>query len=216
MKAGAIFDMDGLLFDTELVYNREWYKIANQYDLTIHEEMLDELRGTNGSVMNDIINRYCKDVDAEKLTKELFENAKHSLAVNVPMKAGAHELLDYLKAHAVKMAIASSAPSALIMSNLKGAGMDSYFDVVVSGQQVTHGKPAPDIFLLAASKLGLAPKDCYVLEDSIHGVHAGVRAGCFTIMVPDLVAPDAQVCELCNAIYPSLFDVIEALRAEEL
>lgn len=216
MKAGAIFDMDGLLFDTELVYNREWYKIANQYGLTIHEKMLDELRGTNGSVMNDIINRYCKDVDAEKLTKELFENAKHSLAVAVPMKAGAHELLDYLKVHAVKMAIASSAPNALIINNLKCAGIETYFDVVVSGQQVTHGKPAPDIFLLAASKLELAASDCYVLEDSIHGVHAGVHAGCFTIMVPDLITPDAHVWELCNAIYPSLFDVIEALRNEEL
>lgn len=212
MKAGAIFDMDGLLFDTELVYNQEWYYIAELYGLKVDPAMLDELRGTNGSRMIGIVNTYWPRVDAKKLTDELFAHAIVTLSTHVPMKPGVVELLEYLKQHAVRMAVASSAPMELIKSNLRLAGIADYFDAVISGEQVVHGKPSPDIFLLAAQQLGLPAADCYVFEDGIHGVRAGIRAGCSTIMVPDLVPPTEELYEQCTGIYPNLPTVLHAMQ----
>ena len=105
--------MDGLLFDTELVYNQEWYYIAELYGLKVDPAMLDELRGTNGTRMSEIVNTYWP-VDAKKLTDELFAHAIVTLSKQVPMKPGVVELLEYLKQHAVRMAVASSAPMELI------------------------------------------------------------------------------------------------------
>lgn len=212
MKKGAIFDMDGLLFDTELVYNTSWYEVADNLGLLIHEKMLDELRGTNGTIMNSIVNSYLPRVDAEKLIEEVFAFAKKMLAHSVPMKDGVIEILSYLKDNNIKLALASSAPMDLILSNLKMSKIDFYFDVIVSGQQVVNGKPHPDIFLLAAEKLMLSPSDCYVLEDGFHGVEAAVRAGCSTIMVPDLLVPTKKQYEICCGIYTSLIDVIDAIK----
>lgn len=212
MKSGAIFDMDGLLFDTELVYNDEWYYIAGLYNLQINPVMLDELRGTNGSRMTGIVNRYWPDVDAEKLTNELFAHAAVSLSKHVPMKPGVLELLKYLKRNGVHMAVASSAPMELIQRNLCLTGIVSYFDAVVSGEQVIHGKPCPDIFLLAADKIRLKAEDCYVFEDGINGVKAGIQAGCSTIMVPDLVPPVKELYEQCTGIYPDLYAVLQAIK----
>lgn len=215
MEKGAIFDMDGLLFDTELVYNQAWHEVAKQHKLSIHPEMLDAIRGTNGVFMQQIVNSYWPEVNAEKLIDEVFENSRNILTQSVPMKPGVHELLDYMKSKNLVLALASSAPLDLIYSNLKIANIFSYFDVVVSGEQVVRGKPAPDIFLLAAEKLSLNPENCYVLEDGLHGVHAGIQAGCATIMVPDLIAPTEELYEKCVGIYHNLYEVLEAMKKSE-
>lgn len=215
MKAGAIFDMDGLLFDTELIYNDEWYHIATKYGLNLQQDMLNELRGTSGVLMNHIVNAYWPDVDAAKLTEELFENARNTMKQYVPVKSGVYEILTYFHKNHVRMAVASSAPLALIQNNLQLAEITKYFDVIVSGEEVKHGKPAPDIFLLALQRLHLAAEDCYVFEDGIHGAYAGIQAGCSTIMVPDLLPPTDELCKLCTGIYYSLHDVMQAIKNKE-
>lgn len=212
MKTGAIFDMDGLLFDTEVVYNEEWKVVAKEHHLEFHPEMLDEMRGMSGASMYKVMNKYWPDIDAAQITKELFEHARETLKWKVPVKPGVESILKYFRENNVKCAVASSSPMDLILSNLKVAHIDSYFDVVVSGQQVAHGKPAPDIFLLAASELGLDPHDCYVFEDGPNGLHAGVAAGCSTIMVPDLIKPTEELQEICIGIYPTLEAVMEAIK----
>lgn len=216
MKKGAIFDMDGLLFNTELVFNTSWHEVANSHGLSIHEEMLDELRGTNGMIMNTIINSYIPNADAEKLVQEVFAFAKKALEQSVPMKEGVIEILPYFKDNNVKLALASSAPLDLILNNLKKSNTDIYFDVIVSGQQVINGKPEPDIFISAADKLMLNPSDCYVFEDGFHGVEAAVRAGCSTIMVPDLLVPTKKQYEVCCGIYTSLRDVLAAIKEGQI
>ena len=94
--------------------------------------------------------------------------------------------------------------------------MEAYFDAVVSGEDVTHGKPAPDIFLLAANRLGCNPADCYVFEDGINGVRAGLAAGCTTIMVPDTVLPTDEVRAACAGVFASLDEAREAIAAHRL
>ena len=214
MKLGAIFDMDGLLFDTERVYNEALYFIANQYGLHVEQEMLNKLRGTSGETMYNIVNTYWDSVDSKQLCDELFAHAKKILQHHVPVKEGVYEILSFFKEHHVKMAIASSAPRKLILHNIKEANIQDYFDVIVSGDQVQHSKPSPDIFLLAADKLKLSPRDCYVFEDGIHGVKAAVLAGCATIMIPDLLPPTPQEYASCIGIYKSLDSFLNELKSQ--
>ena len=183
MRAGAIFDMDGLLFDTELVYNQEWYYIAELYGLKVDPAMLDELRGTNGTRMSEIVNTYWPRIDAKKLTDELFAHAIVTLSKQVPMKPGVVELLEYLKQHAVRMAVASSAPMELIKSNLRLAGIADYFDAVVSGEQGRAWKAVPGYLPSSCTETESAGAGLLCFEDGINGVRAGIQAGCSTIMV---------------------------------
>lgn len=215
MKSGAIFDMDGLLFDTEILYNNMWGKVAETYGLKLNGKMLDEMRGTGREAMYKIINRYWPTVDAPKIREELFEEARKELLKNVPIKQGVIEILEYLKNNGVRLAVASGSPLESVKNNLKVARIDSYFDVVVSGEQVSFGKPAPDIFLLAASKLGLGAEDCYVFEDAPNGVYAGVKAGCKTIMIPDMLSPTEDLYEIVVGIYPNLIEALEGIKRGE-
>lgn len=110
--------------------------------------------------------------------------------------------------------MASSNEAELIRANLAKTGLEGQFDVLLSTSQVARGKPAPDVFLEAARQLGLRPEECYVFEDGINGVKAGIAAGCRTIMIPDLIEPTEEIVGRCAGIYPSLLDALEALRAE--
>ena len=94
--------------------------------------------------------------------------------------------------------------------------MEEYFDVVVSGFEVACGKPAPDVFLHAAEKLGLDPKDCYVFEDSISGVQAGFAAGCATVMIPDISQPTEELRKMYVGVYTSLLDAMEEIKAGKI
>ena len=104
----------------------------------------------------------------------------------------------------------------MVEHNLELAGIAQYFDVVVSGQEVVYGKPEPDIFLLAAERLGLSPMDCYVFEDGINGVKAGLAAGCTTIMIPDLTPPTEELKHACAGIYSSLLEAKDAMLQHEI
>ncbi|MGN1031113.1 MAG: HAD family hydrolase [Butyricicoccaceae bacterium] len=213
MKKGAIFDMDGLLFDTERIYRTVWSEPAPQFIPEVNPEVAEAVCGTSGEHLKGILHHYYPGVDAEAYICWVLDRVGELLRHEVPKKTGCEEILSYLHAHGVKIAVASSSRRSLIESNLKIAGVDQYFDAVVSGIELKRSKPAPDIFLLAAEQLGLAAEDCYVFEDGYNGIRAGAAAGCTTIMIPDLSAPTEEMYSLCAAIYPSLSDALEAIRA---
>lgn len=121
---------------------------------------------------------------------------REKLSVHVPVKAGVHEILDFFKKQGVHMAVASSSLKEQIEANLIKSGIRDYFTEIVSGTEVEHGKPAPDIFLYATKKIGYAPEECYVFEDSKNGVKAAHAAGCKTIMIPDLIEPIPAIVPL--------------------
>lgn len=215
MKA-AIFDMDGLLFDSELIFDHAWQMNADNHGFVLDPKMQEELRGCSGVVMRNIVNRYLPNQDAFVLQKELFENALSLEREYVPMKPGVFEILDYFKSEGFKLAVASSSPQDMIENNLRVSRLETYFDVIVNGSEVSKGKPNPDIFLLACERVGACPEECYVFEDARAGVAAGVAAGCKTIMIPDLVKPTIIEKETAYGIYDDLNLALEDIKKKGL
>lgn len=216
MKQGAIFDMDGLLFDTERMYRDSWKQSTQQFGLVHNPDFPRTVCGSSGAHMREIILQYYPQVDAKAFADDCILRVERELETHVPEKTGVRDILQYFKQHGVRVAVASSSKRATVLHNLKQADILSYFDAVVSGDQVTHGKPAPDIFLLAAQQIGCEPENCYVFEDGTNGIRAGAAAGCTTIMIPDLTPPNAQLEQLCAGIYPSLSDAMNAIAGNEI
>lgn len=216
MKKGAIFDMDGVLFDTERLYQESWMILAEEMGLVPNPAFPKAVCGTNGSYMLDVIRKYYPSADAQTYMQNCLDRVAQIVETAVPEKEGIHEILEYLHQNGVKVAVASSSPLETIEHHLKLSGIFPYFNAIVSGGQVTHGKPAPDIFLEAAARLHLPAEACYVFEDGMNGIRAGVAAGCTTVMVPDLTEPTEELYHICAAVYPNLTAVLNALKAGDL
>ncbi|MCC2254991.1 HAD family phosphatase [Ruminococcus sp. CLA-AA-H200] len=208
---GAIFDMDGLLFDTEKVFQQTWHEIAYERGVTLPDSYAREISGTTGEDSRKIVEKYYKTTDGRAVIEECKRRVRKKLEKNVPEKPGVENILRRFRENGIRTAVASSSDKELIENNLRVTGLAGYFDEVVSGKEVKRGKPAPDIFLLAAERIGCSPCECYVFEDSENGIRAGAAAGCFAVMVPDLVTPSDEVRELCGAVCESLDEAAEVL-----
>lgn len=212
MRTGAIFDMDGLLLDTERLYQESWVEMAKRFGQKPDPAFPTAVSGTSGEGMRAVIRKHYPAVDPYTFQAGCIARVDEILdKQGPPVKPWARELLEYLSARGVKIAVASSSKHQRILSNLRAVELDQFFDAVVSGQEVERGKPEPDIFLLAAKKIGRAPEDCYVFEDSVNGVRAGMAAGCVTVMVPDLVPPPEGLA--VSQVCPSLLDVKALMEA---
>lgn len=216
MLKGAIFDQDGLLFDSEAIYTRSWIAAGKEMGFEVPREFCTAVSGSSGPSMERIVHEYFPDIDAKAYISLLFKICYEEQARCLPEKPGVHEILDFFKARGVKLAVASSSHRDRIRLNLERTGLTGYFDEVVSGEDAACGKPDPEIFLIAAKRLGLAPEDCYVFEDSFNGVRAGHAAGCRTIMIPDLRQPDGEIAQLYDGCCESLLAAMEKIAAGEL
>ncbi|MCF2557621.1 HAD family phosphatase [Fournierella massiliensis] len=213
---GVIFDMDGLMFDTERLFSHYWTDACRDYGIPRKEEFVQAVRGSSGEKMLACVRRYYgEELDAQAFCRRCYEYVDEYLKTTVPKKKGLDELLAWLKARGLPAAVASSTYRSLVERNLRTAGVEEYFRKVVTGDQVEHGKPAPDIFLLAARQLGLAPGNCLVLEDSFNGVRAGAAAGCVTVMIPDLSQPTPELLSLCSGCLEDLGQVPDFIERYE-
>lgn len=204
---GAVFDMDGVLFDTERLYQETWRELAGERNIRLEEDFVKAVSGTNGEGMKQVIEEYYGVSDGSDIVEECMKRMKRKLEIHVPVKKGVFEILESFHRLGMRLSVASSSSLRQIEANLFRSGIREYFSEIVSGAEVKYGKPAPDIFLLAAKKTGCRPEECLVFEDSENGVRAGHLAGCFTIMIPDLIEPSAEIRPLCSKIYPDFLRV---------
>ena len=216
MIEGVIFDMDGLMFDTEPIWTRTWEPVLATIGVAYPEGLADAVRGTSGKTMDAVINRFLPDVDAAYVRETAYRMVHEELEKGAPKKPGVDELLAYLHEQGIPMAVASSSSLEAIGLNLTNGGVREYFSELFTGVGMANPKPAPDIFLNTAAAMGVDPARTLVLEDSLSGVRAGVAGGFVTVMVPDLVAPDAFTREHAAHICESLHEVRELLAAGAL
>ncbi|MBR0478223.1 MAG: HAD family phosphatase [Solobacterium sp.] len=208
---GAVFDMDGTLFDTERIYMEIWFELGREYGVSLGADFTREVCGTGGEKMYRILEQYFSVPDGSVVERKWQERSVERMKYYVPLKEGTLELLEWFRGHGYVMAVASSSPMSWITHYLDVSGTAQYFREVISGRQIARGKPAPDIFLQACERLGVEPADCWVFEDSKNGVKAGYAAGCRTVLIPDLTEPDDETRALC-AVYPSFTVFLKELK----
>lgn len=210
----VIFDMDGLIFDSERETMLSWIEIANKYGIENILKPYMACIGTNKVKTKQImLDEYGDDFDFDKYAKEasIVYHEKNDNG-KLPMKTGVRELLEYLKNAGKKMAVASSTRKETVVNQLRAAGIDTYFDEVICGDMVKRSKPHPDIFLLACEKMGVSPSKTYGLEDSYNGIRALNKGGLHPIMIPDLLPPTDEMEGLSEVIVKDLLEVIEYLK----
>lgn len=208
---GVIFDMDGLLFDTELIYYQSSQKIADLMGFPYSKELYLRFLGVSDEEVQENYHQIFKEYGREKVeefirrsyadTIEAFEAGK------VPMKQGVLELLDYLEEQRIPKMVASSNVRPAIELLLSNSGIIDRFEGIVSAEDVSRAKPDPEIFRKAVDFLKTEPEKTLVLEDSSHGVTAAYKAGIPVIMVPDLLQPDEELRNKTLEVFDSLSEV---------
>lgn len=218
MIRGVIFDMDGLMFDTERVSMRVWKEQLAKHGWTFTEEHGNRIRGCNDAGIRAALTQaYGPDFDYEPVRDGVRVRLAQLLdEEGMPIKTGLVELLQWLREQQIPCAVASSSRAATVEHHCKQAGVLDYFDHLVCGDMVQHSKPDPEIFLKAADLLNVPPQDCLVLEDSFNGVRAGVAGGFVTVMVPDLDQPSPEIRALYTACADSLLTVRSWLQEGKL
>ncbi len=209
---GAIFDMDGLMFDTEMVWQKNWHAIADKMGVTLEDSFLMDICGSSGRDMERAVEKHYHVTDAKPIITECINQVHHDLEIEVIEKPGLHEILQWLKENDFKIAVASSSSREIIQRNLIKTNTLQYIDVYCSGQEVQHGKPAPDLFLKAASLINVPIEECYVFEDAYNGVRAGHAANAKTIMIPDRIAPNEEMEQKAYAICSSLLEALKQVK----
>lgn len=211
---GVLFDMDGVVLDTEALYARFWREAAAALGHTMSYEQALGMRSLSSTAGQAQLESYFgKGVSrAEFRTKRIELMDAYVDVHGVELKPGIRELLDFLDEQGIKAAITTSSPLERVERYLGPHGLLHRFQRLCSGTEVAHGKPEPDIYLYGAACLGLKPKDCIAIEDSPAGVLSAYRAGCMTVMVPDLDQPDEETEKRLHAKADSLTDVINLIK----
>ena len=206
---GVLFDMDGLVVDTEKLYSRFWREACAFYGYEMSYEQSLKMRGLGGQAGEAMLHRFFgPQADYLALRSKRIELMDAFVDANgVELKPGILELMDFLEQRHIPAAITSSSPIPRIRKFLAPHGLDSRFAALCSGRDVPRGKPAPDIYLAGAAALDLPPENCLALEDAPAGIESAYRAGCLTVMVPDLDPAGSATIPMLWASADSLADV---------
>lgn len=209
----VVFDMDGVIFDSERAVMQCWEEVASRHNIPDIEKAILACTGTTMVRTREImLNLYGADFPYDEYAREssaIFHSRYDG--GRLPMKPGVKELLTFLKEHDKKIALASSTRQQVVTDELRDAGIIEYFDRIICGDMVSRSKPAPDIFLKACEELNISPSDSYAIEDSYNGIRAAHAGGLHPIMVPDLLPADEEMQSLAEIVLPSLTSVMEYL-----
>ncbi|MGN0168103.1 MAG: HAD family hydrolase [Acetatifactor sp.] len=213
----VIFDMDGVLFDTERLCEKSWLVVAEKHGLPGMEEIFPKCIGLNANDSRRIVmNAYGEEFDYPGFREEASVWFWDYIEKNgLPVMEGVLEILEWLKENNWKVGLASSTRRSSVLNHLEQAGIRDYFSVIISGDMVEHSKPQPDIYLLACRELGAEPEQAYAIEDSPNGIRSAHRAGMIPLMVPDMIAPDEEMRELSRRIFKNLAEVLEYFKQTE-
>ena len=207
-----VFDMDGLLLDTERIAMALFEEACGLHGVTYDQALYERCIGTSMQGTREILEGALGAETYHRVDREwsrLYRARVGTHAVDV--KAGARELLELVRRAGLPTALATSTATPLAKIKLNLAGLDRYFATIVGGDAVTRGKPHPEPYLTAARSLGVTPERCWAVEDSDNGVRAAHAAGLFVFQVPDLVQPAPDVRRLGHPVVGSLHDVVRAL-----
>ena len=211
--AAVVFDMDGLLFDTEKLYDRAIMSAAAELGCAMSLDVFHLLIGTSWTEgRRRLLAHYGADYPVDALQITWARHFDGLAATGLELKAGVLELLAVLDQLSLPRAIATSSSRKTVERHLAAHDLTARFHEVVAHGDYAAGKPAPDPFLKAAERLGVDPRHCLALEDSLNGVRSAAAAGMMTVMVPDLVAPTEEIRGLC-LVMASLHDVRAAIGA---
>lgn len=208
---GAIFDMDGLMLDTEKLFLRFWKESAAEYGYNMTDENVFSIRSLSRKYAVPLL----KELFGEEFPFNEVRSRRISLMneyidkYGFEVKKGLFEILDYLSDNNYKIAVATATARERAEEYLKKINAYEYFDAVICGDMVKNGKPDPDIYITASEKLGLSPRECTAFEDSPNGIKSAYSAGCHVIMIPDLTQPDDEIKPLLSGIYESLDKSVE-------
>lgn len=209
----VVFDMDGVIFDSERAVMQCWEEVASRHNIPNIEKAILACTGTTMVRTREImLNLYGADFPYDEYAREssVIFHSRYD-GGRLPMKQGVKELLTFLKERGKKIALASSTRQQVVTDELRDAGIIEYFDRIICGDMVSRSKPAPDIFLKACEELNISPSDSYAIEDSYNGIRAAHAGGLHPIMVPDLLPADEEMQSLAEIVLPSLISVMEYL-----
>lgn len=210
----VIFDMDGVLFDSENVDKKAWIELADRYGIEDIMSAFAECIGTPDKNIISVLDRYIKipgltGEEFRKQTLEIFD--RYVEEQGMPLKFYAAECLADLKNKGYKLGLASSTPVERVRSQLTDTGLIGFFDDIIGGGMFKKGKPDPEIFLMSCERLGGKPEETIVIEDSFNGIRAAHAAGMKPIMVPDIIQPDDEMREKAWKVLSDLKQVSELL-----
>lgn len=206
-----IFDMDGIILDSESISDITWIKASEQMNLPkVKEDVINLCRGTNLNDTKSILKQvYGNDFDSEaflNLTSELFHQIEFSSGI--PLLPYAKESLERLSKE-YKIGLASSTKGPTVKRQLTNTGVINYFEKMITGDMVEHSKPNPEIYLKACDSFGLLPSECVAIEDSPNGIKSAYQAGMKVIMIPDKIKPTKEIESMCWKIFDSLKDMTD-------
>jgi HAD superfamily hydrolase (TIGR01509 family) len=206
--AAVILDMDGLMLDTESIYKRAWQTAGDQCGYPIDDGFYHTLIGQpNSACEASLFERYGAGFPMNEF-RARWTDLWHAEveSAGIPTKPGLTELLSFLNDHQIPIAIATSSDQNYAAFSLRAAGLADVFSHIVTGDQIVHGKPAPDIYIEAARRLGVAAEHCVAIEDSDAGALAANASGMITVMVPDLKEPSATARAAAFCVVDSLLE----------
>lgn len=208
-----LFDMDGTLFDTEKYYNRAWKQAISDAGYELPEEEVLKLRSLGRPFAVEQFQRwFIPEVDYWAIRDRRKELMKEFLAGQIPLKPAVPETLQFLKEQGYRLAVVTATDPQQAEHNLCTAGIRKCFDAVICATMVERGKPAPDVYTYACHELGVAPKECYAVEDSPNGIRSAYDTGCRVIMIPDLTQPDEETERLLYRKLDTFGSLINILK----
>ena len=210
----VVFDMDGVIFDTETLYQKCWLSEAPKYNIDNVEKLFLKMMGLSNSNIEKLFKSvYGEDFPCAEYRADVRSKINELIEKDgLTMKKGVLEILSFLKEEGYPVALATSTSRPSVESHLKRSGIKQYFDYIITGDEVKNSKPSPEIYINACRGLGVSTENAIAVEDSFNGIRSAFSAGMLPVMVPDTVMPDEEITTLLYKKFDNLLELVEFLK----